>query len=394
VSGGAPAATLERNVVAFAEFLRVHCGFGAGPRECIDALRALTVVGLAERTRVRDALRLVFCAAANEIEPFDRAFDAFFSAEPQGVAQERYAPRQTQPRAARQRERAPAGAGGEDAAPRSGVRAEAAADELGEGEAGLHERASAHAVRGDVLAVALDDEQQTLRAASAFLLRLRLGRSRRLHRVPDGGKLDFRATLRASLQTGGEPFARRWLGHPRRRPGVVVVIDGSRSMGALSDPMLRFAWALLQCSRDVAAFVFSTRLHDVTRALRASGAHGTLAPGHAPEAWGGGTQIGASLQRLARDHGSRVLDRDTVVVVFSDGLDVGEPAALRAALREIRRRTAGIVWLNPLAAQPGYTPAARGMHVALAYVDVFAPGDASSLLRLASHPRLRAVFAH
>ena len=93
MSAGAPAATLERNIVAFAAHLRARCGFGAGPRECIDALRALAVVGLANRTRVRDALRLVFCASASEIEPFDRAFDAFFSATPLGVAQERYAPR-------------------------------------------------------------------------------------------------------------------------------------------------------------------------------------------------------------------------------------------------------------------------------------------------------------
>ena len=97
MTAGATAATLERNVVAFAELLRKEFGFAAGPRECIDALRALGAVGLSDRSRVQTALRIVFCATWSELEPFDRAFESFFLAGPRGVPQDRYAPRQTQP---------------------------------------------------------------------------------------------------------------------------------------------------------------------------------------------------------------------------------------------------------------------------------------------------------
>jgi uncharacterized protein len=41
-------------------------------------------------------------------------------------------------------------------------------------------------------------------------------------------------------------------------------------------------------------------------------------------------------------------------------------------LREIRRRSAGIVWLNPHASSAGYAPSARGMQAALPFIDVFA----------------------
>jgi uncharacterized protein with von Willebrand factor type A (vWA) domain len=74
---------------------------------------------------------------------------------------------------------------------------------------------------------------------------------------------------------------------------------------------------------------------------------------------------------LRRD-GARLLTRETFVLIFSDGLDVDEIGALRRALREIGRRSAGIVWLNPHAGSPGYAPSARGMQAAMPFIDIFA----------------------
>jgi hypothetical protein len=74
-----------------------------------------------------------------------------------------------------------------------------------------------------------------------------------------------------------------------------------------------------------------------------------------------------------RDHGGRVLRPGTVLVVLSDGLDVGPPEALAAALREARLRAGRIVWLNPLLGVEGYAPIAQGMRAALPLIDVFAP---------------------
>jgi uncharacterized protein with von Willebrand factor type A (vWA) domain len=106
--------------------------------------------------------------------------------------------------------------------------------------------------------------------------------------------------------------------------------------------------------------------------------------------WGGGTSIGASLRSFLQLHGERHVTRDTLVVIVSDGLDVGDPDILRDAMREIRRRAAGIAWLNPLLDTPGYEPSARGMAAARPFITTFASvPDAQGLARLARMLRLR-----
>ncbi len=75
-------------------------------------------------------------------------------------------------------------------------------------------------------------------------------------------------------------------------------------------------------------------------------------------AWAGGTSIGACLRDFLRRFGDRMVGRDTVVMITSDGLDVGAPDMLRDAMRELHRRSAGVVWLNPLLETEGYEPTA------------------------------------
>ena len=107
-------------------------------------------------------------------------------------------------------------------------------------------------------------------------------------------------------------------------------------------------------------------------------------------AWGGGTTIGACLQAFLRTAGERTLGRDTVVMITSDGLDVGQPETLGAAMREIRRRSAAVVWLNPLLPTPGYEPTAAGMRAARPSVTTFAcVNDAASLAQLGRRLRTR-----
>jgi uncharacterized protein with von Willebrand factor type A (vWA) domain len=161
-------------------------------------------------------------------------------------------------------------------------------------------------------------------------------------------------------------------------------------MGAAADAALRLGVALASVTPRVEVFTFSTTLERVTPRLRevVAGARADLGPpGHA---WGGGTAIGRAFRDFLHLYGARLLGRDTVVVVSSDGLDVGEPGVLRDAAREIHARSAGVVWLNPLLATPGYEPTAAGMRAVRPYVTTFAAaGDAAGLARLARTVRLR-----
>jgi hypothetical protein len=78
------------------------------------------------------------------------------------------------------------------------------------------------------------------------------------------------------------------------------------------------------------------------------------------------------------------------VIIASDGLDLGEPDTLRDAMIELRRRSAGLVWLNPLLETAGYEPTARGMRAARPYVTTFASvTDAASFARLSRLVRVR-----
>jgi uncharacterized protein with von Willebrand factor type A (vWA) domain len=368
-------------------FLRQEYDFGVGQAEAHDALRGIEALGLHDAAAVRCALRVVCCSAPEHVGAFERAFDAFFFPRGAGTTQHAYEPRHTRPRdpdaPARERpaaERRARGTppdespGDASASPRTPAEP-VGLDVSDEAAAWQTLRARFSADPGRTEALALDGlaVRAMFGAADRTIAAVRLGRSRRRRPLPQGPFFDVRRTLRRSLQTGGDPVALQRLGYPRRNPRFVLLIDGSRSMLEHGAPMLAFAAALCRRTRRAHAFVFSTELREVTRELRRSPAPERIEG--LGQAWGGGTRIGRSLLAFVRVHGSRLLADDTVAIVFSDGLDVGDPQTLRVAMAQIARRAASVIWLNPHAAAAGFEPAARGMRVALPYVSVLAHAD-------------------
>ena len=227
-------------------------------------------------------------------------------------------------------------------------------------------------------------------AAQAFVRRLHRGLSRRWRPASRGRRFDLRRTLRASLQTGGEALAPRWLRRPRRAPRFVLLVDGSRSMSDHARTALKMAVAMAGVTR-VEVFTFSTELGRVTSEVRRAAAGEWCRLEGVHHAWAGGTSIGACLRDFLRRFGGRMLGRDTVVMIASDGLDVGAWETLRSAMRELHRRSAAVVWLNPLLETPGYEPTASGMRAARPFVDTFASvTDAAAFARLSRLVRLRA----
>jgi uncharacterized protein with von Willebrand factor type A (vWA) domain len=403
---------LSANIAAFCALLRAEHGFGVGHAEARDALRALETVGVGDEGRVRTALRLVCCGTRDETLVFDRAFDRFFRPAAAGVAQPEDRARHTRPspaappRAERAAQR-PAAAAPErpvrrapsddegDAArtsARVGSAAETSPPDAAAAWRQLRARYSPAAAAATPPQLDGGEVEGLLGAADRLIAGVRLGRSRRWERTRRGGRFDLRRTIRASLQTGGEPLELRFLGHPLRNPRFVVLIDGSRSMAERTGPIVHLARALCERSNRVNVFVFSTELRDVTREIRAPNAR-TTGLGEIGDAWGGGTRIGANFARFAADYGTRLLSPDTVVIIFSDGLDGGDVSAVEHAMRTIDRRCAAVVWLNPHAGDAGYRPTARAMRAALPFVTLFtaandARGFAALAERLAVHPRI------
>jgi uncharacterized protein len=219
-----------------------------------------------------------------------------------------------------------------------------------------------------------DLTREELVELAALMQRLRLNvPSRRTRRREPArrGDPDLRRTLRRSFRTGGEPVERAWRARRRRRRRLVLLLDVSGSMADYSRALVLFARAALQADARWEAFCFGTRLTRVTRALAVGDAKEALRRA-ADEVvdWNGGTRIGDAVRALTRTN----VVRGSVVVICSDGLDVGEPEVLCAEMARLGRLAHRVVWLNPLKEDPAYEPLARGMSAALPHVDVFLSG--------------------
>ena len=399
-----PFASLPENLAAFCETLRRHYGFRIGPGDLHDAARTLGIVDLADERAVRHALRPILGGTRNEVTVFDEAFTTFFFPGPAGVPQDQMPSARRVPGT---------GAEGRDAdaqrlrqTPPSGVDADEAGG-LGGGpmtplespeafeEAAIFASSSYSPLDADASdAPELPRVERAWRdAARSFVRRLHLGLSRRWRPASRGRRFDLRRALRAALQTGGEALSPRWLRHPRRAPRFVLLIDGSRSMGAYARTALQLAVAMAGATLRIEVFAFSTGLQRVTDDVRraAAGERRRLDLDRRHHAWAGGTSIGACLRDFLRRFGERMVGRNTVVIIVSDGLDVGAPDMLRDAMRDLHRRSAGVVWLNPLLDTEGYEPTAAGMRAARPYVTTFASvNDQAGLARLSRLVRLRA----
>jgi uncharacterized protein len=134
----------------------------------------------------------------------------------------------------------------------------------------------------------------------------------------------------------------------------------------------------------VHSYIFHTRITGVSEALRDADPWRAQEKMHLMAAgWGGGTRIGECLRDFNRDHAPRRVHSRTAVIIVSDGYDTGEPETLVGALVELRRRARRIVWINPLATRPGWSPTSRGMQAALPHIDLLAPGaDLATLERV------------
>lgn len=120
----------------------------------------------------------------------------------------------------------------------------------------------------------------------------------------------------------------------------------------------------------VHAFTFGTRLTNITRHLRRRDVDAALAAaGAEAQDWSGGTRIGECLHIFNRDWSRRVLGQGAVVLLITDGLDRGDPAALSREMERLHLSARRLIWLNPLLRWEGFAPRAGGIRAMLPHVD-------------------------
>jgi uncharacterized protein with von Willebrand factor type A (vWA) domain len=203
----------------------------------------------------------------------------------------------------------------------------------------------------------------------------RTARHQRWHR----GQVDANRTLRTSLRLMGEPSRISWRRRGIKPRRVVLLVDVSGSMSAYADALLRLAHRLTVSIRAqggvVETFAVGTRLTHLTRALRQRDAERALvAAGETVPDWSGGTRLGETLRFFMDRWGQRGMARGSVVVVFSDGWERGDPSLLAEQMARLHRVAHRVVWVNPHRGKAGYEAVQQGVLAALPSIDDFVAG--------------------
>jgi uncharacterized protein len=349
-----------RQIVTFGRVLR-EAGLEVGPGRLADALRGLDHVDVTRQDDVYWTLRTTLVARREDLEPFDRAFDAWFLRR----AARRPARLEADPRAlSKQARRLRRDARStREAAPADGE-----PDSIGH---------SAHEVlRERDFAAMTREELAATRALLSELAAARpLRRSHRLRPHRRGRVLDMRALARAAVATGGDPVARRFRRRELASRKLVVLCDVSGSMEAYSRALLLYLHAVVRSGRGVEVFAFGTRLTRLTPELRTRDPEQALAraAGRVVD-WAGGTRIGASLKHYNDVWGRRGLTRGAVVLIASDGWERADHELVGSEMARLHRAAHTVVWVNPVKGSTAYQPLAAGMRAALPSIDRFVTG--------------------
>jgi uncharacterized protein with von Willebrand factor type A (vWA) domain len=157
-------------------------------------------------------------------------------------------------------------------------------------------------------------------------------------------------------------------------PPLVVLADISGSMSQYTRIFLHFLHALSEKRGRVHAFVFGTRLTNITRQLRRRDPDAALAEcSAAVKDWSGGTRIGDTLHEFNRLWSRRVLGQGAVVLLITDGLERDHVYGLSEEMERLQKSCRRLVWLNPLLRFDGFEARARGVRAMLPHVDEFRP---------------------
>ena len=360
---------LLANIMHFARALRA-AGLPVGPGKVLAAVEAVRAVGLKSRADFYWALHAVFVNRRDQREIFDQAFHIFWR-NPKLLEKMLglLLPSLAVP--------------GEDA--REMNRRLAEALRAGDGEAARTredemELDAAMSFSPREVLQETDFEKMSnaeLAEARAAVRRLALvlaeQPTRRFVADPRGARIDLRATLRAQLRSA-DIIALKRKRPATRPPPLVVLCDISGSMGRYTRIFLHFLHAVLAERGRVHAFLFGTRLTNITRQLKTRDPDAALDKvAAAVEDWSGGTRIGASLAEFNRRWSRRVLGQGAVVLLISDGLDREGGSGIAHEMERLHKSCRRLIWLNPLLRYAGFAPKSLGMKAMLPYVDEFRP---------------------
>jgi len=359
---------LAENVVHFVRLLRA-AGIAVGPAAGLDALAAVSSVNVFRKPELYWSLHAVLVRRHEDHEVFDQAFRLFWR-DPLGVdsAMALLLPHTQMPI------RASASRRVTEAFRPESTRAEPRKTERVEVEAKLTYGSDELLRARDFDDMSADELRRARAAVARMTLAARPVMTRRFAPDPRGRRVDLARTMRDSVRTLGDLAPLRFRKRIRRPPPLVVLCDISGSMGRYSEMLLHFFHALIAARERVHAFLFATRLTNVTRTLRHRDVDEALRrTGRDVKDWAGGTRLRVCLAEFNRVWSRRVLGQGAIVLLVTDGLDRDPDPGLDDEAARLHRSCRRLVWLNPLLRFEGFEPLARGVRALLPHVDEHRP---------------------
>lgn len=340
------------NIVDFIRLLR-YSGFRVGLSEDIDVGRAIIGIyrfssSIKAINDLREVLRIILVKNPDQYEVFDKLFDRFWL---YGDPLEERAERRVEVRI---------------------IREEGSLDPVSR----FLSIYSPLEVRGRTpREISIDGRARHTIRRAIRMLRRRLSTEPGVRmRISSRGRLDFPLSYREALSTFGEVIRLRRSRRKISRSHFVFLIDVSGSMEDSWESIAR----LLKSIRgfpigSYEVFLFSTGIIRATenivegevaikRILAESGV------------WGSGTRIGEALDRLIKEY-RKFIGRTSVVIIVSDGWDLGDLDLLDRSLSALRGSVRRILWLSPYAGKKGFAPETACLRIAIKHVDSILPAD-------------------
>jgi len=361
-----PTGHMADNVIGFARALRA-AGLPVGSGAVMDAMNALQVIEIGNRSDVFTTLEAIFVTRHEHALVFAQAFDLFFRPSEEwksmldSVPLPDHAKKKPPPASRRVQEAL--------AQPATHETREVEQQELR-----LSVSDKEVLQKKDFAQMSAAEIAEVTRAIANMRLPQAQLHTRRYKPDARGLRLDMRRTLRASLRTGGEIIDIHRLGRIDKPAPIVALLDISGSMSEYTRLFLHFLHAITDARKRVSVFLFGTRLTNVTRALRQRDPDEALANcSSSVEDWAGGTRIATSLHGFNKLWARRVLGQGAIVLLISDGLEREADDRLAFEMDRLHRSCRRLIWLNPLLRYSGFEAKAQGIKMMLPHVDEFRP---------------------
>ncbi len=354
---------LSANIVLLCRFLRKK-GFLLSATEEADALTTITHLPIHKETYFKQALKAILTKNRFQFEKFDEYYDEFWKQLSKATdSKTKEEPIQSNKKSEVQKQE---------------VRFESLKDWLNLNPSEEQKDIAAFSdlevlTKKDFADLSEDEMRLMMRLLKRLAHKIAHQKSRLRKSSKKHKKLDLKRTIRLNLRKGGDIQRLVFSQKKDKKLKLVLLCDVSKSMELYSRFFVHLIYAFQNAYDKIETFVFSTALHRVSDILdneEFEKAFDTISD-RVPH-WSGGTTIGSCLQDFEQNYGHAMLDKKTIVLILSDGWDTGDPESIKFAMKAIYKKSRRVIWLNPLAGNPNFSPDAIGMKTALPYIDVLA----------------------